>query len=89
MFGLTKKNKELEAILLKLNANASNNYKDAAQDNYRELQQKFAELKAVGKLKARQMAYYEECMRELEPKMKHYTHHEQKADFHGMHELNR
>lgn len=84
MFGLSKTNKELEAILLKLQANASNNYKDAAQDNYREFQQKFAQLKDNGKLKARQIAYYEGCMRELEPKMKHYTHHEQKADYHGL-----
>lgn len=60
MFGLSKTHKELEGILVRLHANASNNYKDAAQDNYREFQQKFSELKAAGKLKARQLAYYEE-----------------------------
>lgn len=87
MFGLSKTHKELEGILVRLHANASNNYKDAAQDNYREFQQKFSELKAAGKLKARQLAYYEEKMRELEPSMKHYTHYEQRGDFHGLGEI--
>ena len=87
MFGLSKKNKELEAILLKLHANASNNYKDAAQENYRDFLQKYEELKNSGKLKARQIAYYEEVIREWEPQMKHYTHYEQRADFRGLGEL--
>lgn len=74
MFGFSKTNKELEAILLRLHANASNNYKDAAQANYREFLQKFEELKSNGKLKPRQIAYYEECARKLEPEMKNYMH---------------
>lgn len=74
MFGFSKTNKELEAILLRLHANASNNYKDAAQANYREFLQTFEELKNSGKLKNRQIAYYEECARKLEPEMKNYMH---------------
>lgn len=74
MFGFSKTNKELEAVLLRLHANASNNYKDAAQANYREFLQKFEELKSSGKLKSRQIAYYEECVRKLEPEMKNYMH---------------
>ena len=87
MFGFSKKNKELEFILLKLHANASNNYKDAAQDNYREFLGKFEELKAAGKMKGKQAAYYEEQIRKLEPEMKNYTHYDQKADFRGLGEL--
>lgn len=74
MFGFSKTNKELEAVLLRLHANASNNYKDAAQANYREFLQKFEELKSSGKLKSRQITYYEECVRKLEPEMKNYMH---------------
>lgn len=84
MLGFSKKNKELEAILLKLHANASNNYKDAAQDNYRDFLQKYEELKTAGKMKSRQIIYYEEQIRKLEPEMKNYTHYDQKADFSGL-----
>lgn len=87
MFGFSKKNKELEFILMKLHANASNNYKDAAQDNYREFLQKYEEYKTSGKLGKRQIVYYEECCRELEGQMKHYSHYEQRADFKGLGEL--
>lgn len=87
MFGFSKTHKELEFILMKLHANASNNYKDAAQDNYREYLQKLEMLKQTGKLTKRQMAYYEECSRKLESEMKHYSHKDQKADFHGLGEL--
>lgn len=36
MFQFGKKNKNLEELLLRLHANASNNYKDVAQENYRQ-----------------------------------------------------
>lgn len=87
MFGFSKKNKDLEAVLLRLHANASNNYKDAAQDNYREYLQKFEALKTTGKLSKRQLAYYENCNLELAKEMKNYSHYEQRADFKGLGEL--
>ena len=84
MFEFLKKNKELEELLLRLHANASNNYKDAAQENYKQFLSKFQEYKDKGLLKKRQAAYYEEVSRELEPQMKKYTHFDQKADIEGL-----
>ena len=84
MFEFLKKNKELEEILLRLHANASNNYKDAAQDNYRQFLKMFEEYKEHGQLKKRQISYYEEKIRELEPQMKKYTHFDQRADIEGL-----
>ena len=84
MFEFLKKNKELEEILLRLHANASNNYKDAAQDNYRQFLKMFEEYKVNGQLKKRQISYYEEKIRELEPQMKKYTHFDQRADIEGL-----
>ncbi|MBQ0000641.1 MAG: hypothetical protein KBT01_03770 [Clostridiales bacterium] len=87
MFGIEKlldfgkKNSDLENILVSLNANASNNYKDAAQDNYRELLELFEELKKAGKLKAKQIAYYQEILDFWAPQMKNYTHFDQKAEW--------
>lgn len=87
MFGFGKKNKDLEDILLSLHANASNNYKDAAQDNYKEFLQLFEEYKNSGKLKAKQITYYEQCIQEWAPQMKNYTHFDQKPDIQGLSEL--
>lgn len=87
MFGFGKKNKELEDILLSLNANASNNYKDAAQSNYHEFLELFEKLRSEGKLKAKQISYYEEVIRQWEPQMKNYTHFDQKPDIQGLSDL--
>lgn len=84
MFGFSKKNKELEDILLSLHANASNNYKDAAQENYRQFLKKFEEYKEKGSLNKRQLSYYEEKIKELEPQMKNYTHFDQRANIEGL-----
>lgn len=84
MFGFSKKNKDLEEILLRLHANASNNYKDAAQENYRQFVKMSQEYQENGVLKKRQISYYEEKSRELEPQMKKYTHFDQRADIEGL-----
>ena len=87
MFGFNKKDKSLEMILLSLHANAENNYKDNAQANYKEFLKKFEELKTAGKLKPKQIAYYEQQCEELAKMMKNYTHFDQRADFKGVGEL--
>lgn len=84
MLGFSKKNKELEEILFRLHANASNNYKDAAQDNYRQFLKVFQEYKEKGHLKKRQIMYYEEKIGELEPQMKKYTHFDQRVNIEGL-----
>lgn len=84
MFGLGKKNSQLEELLQRLNANASNNYKDAAQDNFRQFLRLFEEYKKNGTLKPRQIAYYQDVISRLEPELKNYTHFDQKPDIRGL-----
>lgn len=88
MFGFgVKKNKDMEDLLLSLNANASNNYKDAAQHNYQDLLELFAELKAAGKLKEKQITYYQNIIDQWAPQMKNYTHFDQRPDIQGLSDL--
>lgn len=84
MFGRVKKNRELEMVLLRLHMNASNNYKDAAQNDYREFLKLFKEYKEKEILKRKQIAYYEEIIIKLEAELKNYTHFDQKPDIKGL-----
>ena len=86
MFDFLKssKNNSLEDVILRLNMNMSNNYKDAAQDNYKQFLSLFQEYKEKNVLKKRQIAYYEEKVKEWEPQMRKYTHFDQKADIEGL-----
>lgn len=77
IFQKVKKNKELEFILLKLENNASNNYKDAAQLNLKEFEKMFEELKESGKLKEKQIEHYEQVHKELRERMNKFTHKDQ------------
>ena len=83
MFEWGRKNRELEAILQELEMNASNNYKDNAQKNLRELEAAFARLSQEGKLNARQKESYGATIEGLRRKMKNYTHGDQKPDYRG------
>ena len=80
MFDFLKpgKNSDLEDIIVRLNMNMSNNYKDAAQSNFREFEAQFYELKASGKLNLKQEAKYEALLEEYREKMQNYTHKDQK-----------
>ena len=80
MFDFLKssKNNSLEDVLLRLNMNMSNNYKDAAQSNFREFEAYFYELKASGKLNSKQEVKYETLLEEYREKMQNYTHKDQK-----------
>lgn len=72
------KNKELEAAVARLQMNMSNNYKDAAQADYKALMELYEELSAKGGLTAKQKSYYKEVIEEYSVKMKDYTHKDQK-----------
>lgn len=87
MFQFGKKNKNLEELLQRLHANASNNYKDAAQDNYRQFLKLFEQYKKNGVLKTRQIAYYDGINMQLKEELKNYTHAEQKPDIKGLSEM--
>lgn len=73
-----KKNSELEGIIISLNANMSNNYKDNAQSNFLELCNKYEELIKQNKLNEKQIAYYEQVISELKEQLTGYTHKDQK-----------
>ena len=72
------KNKQLEAAIAKLQMNMSNNYKDAAQENYKALIDLYVELRDKGTLTDKQKDYYKNFIEEYSVKMQNYTHKDQK-----------
>lgn len=73
-----KKNKELEEILNRLRMNASNNYKDAAQQNLAEFESRLKSMEASGRIAGQQREQYEEILRGYKEQMKNFTHKDQK-----------
>lgn len=74
----SKSEKELDIIIQRLEMNMSNNYKDNAQNNFKELETKFNEMKADGRLKPATLAKYETILSEYQSKMQGYSHKDQK-----------
>lgn len=72
------KNKQLEAVISRLQMNMSNNYKDAAQDDYRVLVDTYADFADKGVLSDRQKDYYKGVIEDYRVKMKDFTHKDQK-----------
>ena len=77
LFG-SKRHMELERIISRLESNKQNNYKDAAQQDFKELADRFSELLADGKLSVKQKDYYESVLSSYSVTMKGYTHKDQK-----------
>lgn len=69
-----KKNKDLEDCLNNTANNAANNYKDAAQKDFKQFVEKFEELKASGQLTEKQVAYYEKMKVKYEQELKGFHH---------------
>lgn len=80
MMGLfkSKYQKELETLAARIDINMSNNYKDNAQENLKELEARFDELKKEGLLKDKEISLFEEKIATYKEKMKGYTHKDQK-----------
>lgn len=78
MFGHFKKNKELETLIMSINSNAANNYKDAAQEDLKEFEDKYNELKNNGKLSEKQITLYGQKINEYKIDMQEFTHKDQK-----------
>lgn len=85
MFGFFKnmgktprRNPQLEDAINKLNLNRSNNYKDAAQEDFKNLEAVFAKLCESGKLNEKQKSYYNDIVEDFRVKMDGYTHKDQK-----------
>ena len=72
------KNKLLEAAIASLHMNMSNNYKDAAQLNLKELETLYQELKQKGKVNEKQATHYEAEIYALQHNLRGFTHKDQK-----------
>lgn len=78
----SKVEKELDAIIQRLEMNMSNNYKDNAQDDLKELDVTIGILKEAGGLKAGYVAKYEGILDKYKEKMVSYSHKDQKPYWH-------
>lgn len=74
----SKYEKELDFIIQKLEMNMSNNYKDNAQANLKELNQAFLKMKADNVLKEKSVKRYESILDSYAIKMEGYSHKDQK-----------
>lgn len=75
---LLKKNKDLEALLERIDNNMANNYKDAAQDYLKQYETTLQELLQAGALKDKQRAHYESLLGSYQERMKEFRHKDQK-----------
>lgn len=74
----SKYEKELDEIVNRLKLNMSNNYKDAAQEDFKAFEAAFEEYKAQGKLKGKAIARYSSAMDGFRIKLVGFTHKDQK-----------
>ncbi len=80
MFSFFRKNKELEAMILKLYNDASNNYKDNAQADFKQLETAFTAFRDAGRLSAKQQEHYGKILEEYREMLKGFSHAEQGRD---------
>ena len=73
-----KYERELDAIIFKIEMNMSNNYKDNAQMDLQDFEDTFKELCIQGKLKEKTKLKYESIFETYRIKLKGYTHKDQK-----------
>ena len=78
----SKAEKELDAIIRRLEMNMSNNYKDNAQDDLKDLEATINAYRSSGSIKPGALAQYEGILSELKEKMKGYSHKDQKPYWH-------
>lgn len=69
-----KTNDELEALVNSAENNASNNYKDAAQEDFKMFLDRFEEMKNSGALNDKQTEYYNEIKSRLQVELKGFHH---------------
>ena len=82
IYGLGK-NKELETIVQEIDSNIANNYKDAAQEAFVLLEQKFQELSDNGRLKDKQIAEYQHKIAAYQEILRGFSHKDQKPYWHS------
>ena len=72
------KEKELDAIIQRIEMNMQNNYKDNAQNALKELEKALTTMKTDGKTKPAIIDRYDCIIGNYKEKMKGYTHKDQK-----------
>ena len=77
------KNKELETIVQEIDSNIANNYKDAAQEAFVLLEQKFQELSDKGRLKDKQIAEFQHKIAAYQETLRGFSHKDQKPYWHS------
>ena len=78
----SKEEKELDNIISRLEINMSNNYKDNAQDNLKELEAAINSLLHSERMKPAILAEYTDILNDYKEKMKGYSHKDQKPYWH-------
>jgi hypothetical protein len=78
----SKYERELDMIMTRLDMNMSNNYKDNAQDNLKELEATLNAFKSSGRLKPAVITEYEHILEGYREKMKGFRHKDQKPYWH-------
>ena len=78
----TKYERELDMIMTRLDMNMSNNYKDNAQMNLKELEEAFTRMKDAGQIKGSSLDKYEKIINGYAEKLKGYSHKDQKPYWH-------
>ncbi len=74
----SKTERKLDGVIQRLEMNMSNNYKDNAQANLRELEDRINELRSNGGLKETVLSKYETMLGSYKEAMKGYSHKDQK-----------
>ena len=74
--------RELDGIIQRLEMNMSNNYKDNAQDNLKELETAINDLRNLGGMKEAVLSRYESILGSYKEQMKGYSHKDQKPYWH-------
>lgn len=77
-----KTNAELESLIKSTKSSMQNNYKDMAQDFFKDFLKKYEELLSSGALNDKQKAYYSEQRDILTEELKGFTHKDQKPYWH-------
>lgn len=70
--------REMDSIIARIDMNMSNNYKDAAHEDFDELSECFEEAVQSGKMKGKEKDTYEKIVEGYRVRLKGYSHKDQK-----------
>ena len=77
-FFTSREEKHLDELIGHVEVNMSNNYKDAAQEDFKELESFWGEVCTAGVLKDRTLLKYEQQIADYLKRLVGYTHKDQK-----------